>query len=245
MISDPGNGSAVLVVQNDPHVPPGLVSEALDAASLAHRLIRADRGEPVPEITDAITALVVLGGTMSVYDTDAHPHLGTVEQRIRDAVDRGRPFLGICLGGQLLAKAVGGTVHLRRHGEKGARPIHLTEAGQSDPIFAGLDAAVPSFQWHDDAFVPPPAALGLATAPDCPHQAFRVGDRAYGTQFHPEVTAAIARTWCVNDGVDPAAVMPGFLQTADAYERASRRFLANFFGIVREGRRGLIDSGRI
>lgn len=239
MKSDPGNGAAVLVVQNDPHVPPGLVSEALDAASLAHRLIRADRGEPVPEITVAIPALVVLGGTMSVYDTDAHPHLGIVEQRIREAVDRERPFFGICLGGQLLARVLGGTVHLRRHGEKGARSIHLTEAGRADPIFAGLDVTVPTFQWHDDAFVPPPVALRLATAADCPHQAFRVGDRAYGTQFHPEVTAAIARSWCIHDGVDPASVMPGFLQTAGAYERASRRLLANFCEIVREGAAGV------
>src|SRR5512138_3885272 len=118
--------------------------------------------------------LLVMGGTMNVYAEDKHPWLRDETQAIRQAVEVDKSVLGVCLGGQLLAKALDAPVHLGAVTEIGLTPISLTEAGKSDPLFEGL-SQVEAVEWHDDTFDIPQGALALAGSEGCANQAFRFG----------------------------------------------------------------------
>ena len=114
---------------------------------------------------------------------------------MREAVEAGRPFLGVCLGVQLLAAALGARVHPAEGPEVGLLEVELTAEGRTDPLFAGLDERLVSLQWHGDTFDLPVGAVRLASSPAARNQAFRAGERAYGIQFHLEVTAEMASEW--------------------------------------------------
>ena len=114
---------------------------------------------------------------------------------MREAVEAGRPFLGVCLGVQLLAAALGARVYAAERPEVGLLEVELTAEGRADPLFAGLDDRLVSLQWHGDTFDLPAGAVRLARSPTVPNQAFRAGERAYGVQFHLEVTGEMAREW--------------------------------------------------
>jgi GMP synthase (glutamine-hydrolysing) len=144
--------------------------------------------------------LVVLGGPMNVDQTDEYPFLAAEVEWIRAALAGQTPVLGICLGSQLLAKAAGARVYPNSVKEIGWYPLELTEAAAHDPLFAGCPAGATVFQWHGDTFDLPPSATHLAESAACRHQAFRVGDRAWGLQFHLEVTAEMIETWLTEPG---------------------------------------------
>jgi GMP synthase (glutamine-hydrolysing) len=138
--------------------------------------------------------LLVMGGEMNVYQEDKYPWLIEETQAIREAVEAGKAVLGVCLGGQLLAKALGAQVHLGVATEIGLTPITLTEAGEADPLFEGL-SKMEAVEWHDDTFDIPTGAVALARSEGCAHQAFRFGEQAYGLQFHPEVSPVMLAKW--------------------------------------------------
>jgi GMP synthase-like glutamine amidotransferase len=140
------------------------------------------------------------------------------------------PVLGICLGGQLLADALGGRATARSRGERGVRRISLSREGECDPLFAGLPNPFVSFQWHYDSFDLPASAIHLASTGTCPGQAFRC-QNAYGLQFHPEVDEPIIAGWCRRAGVDDAAVKE-FREVHGAYQAASRKMLQNFLAML-------------
>ena len=160
--------------------------------------VELDAGETIPSF-DGYDALWVMGGPMDVWQEDSFPWLVPEKQAIRNWVSSGRPFLGVCLGHQLLADALGGRVGPGAEPEVGILPVDLTERGQADPLFAGLPARNLSLQWHGAAVQePPPGAAVLATSPICPVQAIRVGECAYGLQYHVEATADTVPEWgCV------------------------------------------------
>lgn len=221
----------ICVVQNDPEVPMGLLADLLRDRTMRNgrsfRIVRVYEGEPIPE-NGEIRGAVVLGGQMSVADTRPYPFLIGVKDWIRRLVDAAVPFLGICLGGQLLAEAYGGRVILQsERGEKGCHDVSLTDAGRSDPLFSGMTGTFPSFQWHNDAFDLPDGAIHLAASPVCPFQAFRIGDSAYGVQFHPEATPPIVADWSRNEA-DADRHRAAFAEAEACYRDASRRFLSNF-----------------
>jgi GMP synthase-like glutamine amidotransferase len=190
----------VYVIQSDADVPPGLVADALEVLAVDWRLVRLDRGEPLSSEAEP-DALIVLGGTMSVHDEVAVPFLKGLKRYIRECLERGIPFLGICLGGQLLSATLGAAVVRDRWGELGSCMVSLTEAGRSDRLFRGLPPGLKTFQWHRDSFDLPAGAVLLASTATCPHQAFRVGDNAWGLQFHPEVTADIIASWAAAESL--------------------------------------------
>jgi len=167
---------------------------------------------------------------MSVTDIAEFPFLLPLKKWIQAVVQKGIPFLGICLGGQLLAEVLGGRVHLRERGEKGCREIKLTEFGTADLLFSGLPKEFVSFQWHTDAFDPPPGALHLARSTACPYQAFRYEKTAYGIQFHPEVTRAIVADWAAdfNGGKD---VLSSFVENEEECRSAALVLLNNFLNL--------------
>src|SRR5262245_50196260 len=131
--------------------------------------------------------LIVLGGPMGVYEAERYPHLAQEIGWIAEAVQRGLPVLGICLGAQLTAAALGAAVRPATAPEVGWYPVELTEEGRRDPILSHFGPREHVFQWHGDTFGIPDGASWLAHAKHCPHQAFRYGDRVYGFQFHLEV----------------------------------------------------------
>jgi GMP synthase-like glutamine amidotransferase len=172
--------------------------------------------------------VIVLGGTMSVMDSGQFPFLVPLKETIKDLVNRAIPYLGICLGGQLLAEVLGGAVHLQKCGERGCHQIVLTDSGVDDPLFAGISREFISFQWHNDCFEPPPDSLHLARSHACPHQAFRWGKAAYGLQFHPEVTREIILGWSEELDAGTQEILAAFSEREAEYRKGSCAILGNF-----------------
>lgn len=144
---------------------------------------------------DAYHGLVILGGPMGVYDVADHPHLDTEVRLIQRALERGIPILGICLGAQLIAKALGARVERSPRSEIGWYDVRLTGEGRRDPLFGFFRDNEKLFQWHGDTFEIPRGAAHLAVSPDCPAQAFRYGRNVYGFQFHLEVDEPLVERW--------------------------------------------------
>ena len=215
------------IIQNDPEVPPGNLSENL---TVPYRLHHPYVDGRLPEIGE-IAALIVLGGSMGANDEHKHPFLTDLKRLIRSVVEAGIPYLGICLGGQLLAAALCAQVVSGRWEELGTLPVQLTAEGLSDQLFQGFSARITTFQWHHDSFDLPEGAVLLASSSACPHQAFRVGANAWGLQFHPEVTEQIIRDW---SAWDPATARQAdelvviFEAQADEYRASSRQMFDNF-----------------
>lgn len=219
----------LMVVQNDPAVPPGLVVDLLQEKALPFRLIQLYSEDHSYDLTVGC-GVIVLGGNMSVQDTAQFPFLRELKRQIREAVQRGIPYLGICLGGQLLAEVLGAKVHLQKRGEIGCHQIELTEQGERDPIFSGMPKRFGSFQWHNDSYDLPPEAVHLARTWICPCQAFRWGETAYGIQFHPEVTREIVSAWA-SDSNEKQDILLRFTEHQEAYRSAALVFLNNFLNL--------------
>jgi len=184
----------VLVLQHIACEHPGVFSEVMRERGVEVVPVELDEGEALPDWR-RFDAVLAMGGPMGAYDEGDHPWLAAEKRLVREAVDAGRPFLGVCLGVQLLASALDARVHPAETPEVGLLPVELTAEGRGDPLFAGLDGRLVSLQWHGDTFELPPGAVRLARSEIVPNQAFRVGERAYGIQFHLEVTPEMAREW--------------------------------------------------
>ncbi|MCD4781206.1 MAG: type 1 glutamine amidotransferase [Candidatus Omnitrophica bacterium] len=153
------------------------------------------RGDALPQDLSGFDAVIVLGGAMNVYEEEKHSFLKAEDELIRKVLFQKIPFLGLCLGSQLLAKACGAQVVPSPRKEVGFSKITLTPEGQRDELFEGLPKSIEVFQWHEDMFQLCPQATLLAQAEACPHQAFRVGPNAYGLQFHVEITPESIESW--------------------------------------------------
>ena len=141
--------------------------------------------------------LIFMGGPMSANDD--LPWLRQELQLISEAVERRQPLLGVCLGAQLIAKALGARVYKNPVKEIGWFDIHLTEVAARDPLFAGIGPTETVFHWHGETFDLPPGAEWLAWSEACRNQAFRASPGVYGLQFHLEVTPAMIEDWCVRE----------------------------------------------
>ena len=172
---------------------PGLIGQKL--MSMGYQLdIRAPiLGDPLPNDFEECAGVLVFGGPMSVNDNEGYLHQEI--EWIRQALTAGLPYLGICLGAQLLAKVLGAKVepHGNAVEEIGYYPIYATEAGRSH-----FPDRMMIYQWHKEGFELPEDAVLLATGDNFPHQAFRWGPCAYGHQFHPEMTADMVDFWSTN-----------------------------------------------
>ncbi|WP_028317535.1 type 1 glutamine amidotransferase [Desulfobulbus elongatus] len=157
-------------------------------------LTRLYAGDPLPR-PEAFDRLVIMGGPMNIYEDDKFPWLPAERALIGEAVAAGKSAVGVCLGAQLLADALGSPVFAGANKEIGWWPIQLTEAGKQSSLLAGVAEAPTVFHWHGDTFDIPAGAVHLATSEGCPSQAFLYDDRILGLQFHlestPETVAAI------------------------------------------------------
>lgn len=225
-----------LIVQNDPHCPAGSCSRLLLGAGHPFATVAPYLGEPFPE-PDTLSGIIVLGGEMGVHDTAEHPYLVGVLSFIGRALDAGTPLLGICLGGQLLAHAAGGTVSSPSpHGEHGVCGVELNAQGMRDPLFRGVGNPFVTFQLHNDSFAVPPGATLLAVSPACPAQAFRLGNAVYGLQFHPEVDRPIVSAWD-RFSTPPTCHAAGFIRAQAEFDAASQAIIANFISLASASRR--------
>lgn len=188
----------------------------------------ATRGMP-PEPPEGFDALVILGGSMHVDQEDAHPWLAAQSELIRAAVDRGQPLLGICLGSQLIAQALGARVGPASRPEIGWFEVELTREGAGDPVLGSLPARFDALQWHSYAFEVPPRGELLARNDVCA-QGFRVGESTWGVQFHPETTRATLESWrASSEGSAPA--FP--LHPIERWNKLGRRLANAFFDVAR------------
>lgn len=222
---------AALIQQIDCEGPGPLLEEILEERGISATVARMDRGDPVPEDADV---MIVLGGPMNVYEEERYPYLADLDTAIRTFVQGGGHFLGFCLGGQLLAKALGGLVMRNPVPEIGLFPLTLTREGTKDPLFAGVPRTFPTIEWHFDTFAVPPGADLLATSRSCKNQAFRFKN-AWGLQFHPEVTVGMLEEWVSvyeadlqRVGLPPQAVTGYAGGWRDELERLSRLIIGNF-----------------
>jgi GMP synthase-like glutamine amidotransferase len=184
-----------LVFQHIPIEHPGIFRDFFAADGIAWDAVELDAGGRIPPL-DGYDALWVMGGPMDVWEEDAYPWLVPEQATIREAVSRGLPVMGICLGHQLLGAALGGRVAKAAQAEVGILEVELTEAGRVDPLFDGMAPRFKALQWHGaEVAEVPPGAVVLAQSPLCRVQALRVGRHAYGMQYHTELTPATVGEW--------------------------------------------------
>ena len=186
----------LLVFQHVASEPLGHLDPLLRASGFRIRYVNFGREPDAQPDIRRYDGLVVLGGPMNVDQADRFPHLRTELDAIREAVTADKPVLGICLGGQLLAEAMGGHVRPNPVPEIGWYRLHTRPHAHADRLFRHFERTPRYvFQWHAYAFEPPPGAVPLAWTRSCRQQAYRLGDHAWGLQFHLEADAALIERW--------------------------------------------------
>jgi GMP synthase (glutamine-hydrolysing) len=185
-----------LIHQDD--VPTGVFADSVRERGVHFTEWQLAHGAP-PEPPDSYDAVFIFGGGMHVDHEDRHPWLREEDELIKGLLSAQTPSFGVCLGGQLIAKAAGAHVGPAPHEEVGWHEVEMTPEAGADPLFAGLPARFQAFQWHSYAFELPPGGVPLARNP-VGLQAYRLGDSAWGIQFHAEVTREIVRGWIASDG---------------------------------------------
>jgi GMP synthase (glutamine-hydrolysing) len=184
------SGTTLLILRHEPFEHLGNFTSVLENNHVGYDY--HDLGESLPpEHHDAV---IIMGGPMSASDNlpGLRDELALIDRALRDET----PLLGICLGSQMIAKALGARVYRNAELEIGWEPVWLTEAANNDAVFGALASPETFFHWHGDTFDLPLGAEWLAYSQKCRHQAYRYGKRVYGIQFHPEITAEMIVDWC-------------------------------------------------
>jgi GMP synthase-like glutamine amidotransferase len=174
--------------------PPGIFGDLLRAHGIEIDTAQLDEGDELPDWHD-VDLVLAMGGPMGANDEAEHPWLAREKQWIAGAVRDGKPYLGVCLGSQLLAASLGAQVRAGPAPEVGVLPVALTADGKADPVFAALGPQFTALQWHCDTFDLPDDAVHLGSSAAYPNQAFRFGDVAYAVQFHVEVSDWMLEEW--------------------------------------------------
>jgi GMP synthase (glutamine-hydrolysing) len=201
------------------------------------RRVAVDQGEPLPSLR-GVEAALVLGGPMNVYEEERYPWLREESAWLSKALALGIPLLGVCLGGQLLAKAAGGRVTKHVCKEIGIFQVELTSQGREDPLFSGFPQQFPVFQWHGDTFSDLGPGVLLARGEPCRNQAFRLGEAAYGLQFHLELTAGMLEDWAREyareldqEGIPPEKLLEDFRSKESLLDALAGLLWYNFLSL--------------
>ncbi len=216
----------ILIVKHIDIEGPGTLGGFLDSKNVPYRILDLGAGDSLPQDLSRLRAVVILGGPMNVDEEDKYSFLRPENEFIQEILRRQIPFLGICLGSQLLAKAAGAKVIKSPVKEIGWYHIRLTSEGKKDILFKDFQEDGQIYHWHGDMFQIPDNAALLATADGCPHQALKVGGNAYGLQFHVEVTDKNIKEWCDEYCQNDLPGRPEHAQAmVDAYRHNQKSFL--------------------
>ena len=232
----------LLVLQNVSCEHLGLIEPALKERGMEYRYVRPFADEPIPKDLAGWDGVIVLGGPMSANDGE---RLGFIADELRllaKVQEAGMPALGICLGAQLIAKAAGAQVIAGEEKEIGWYPLTLTEEGKKDRVLDGLPGTFPVFQWHGETFDIPRGAVCLAGSERYSNQAFRLGEKVYGLQFHLETTQPMIIEWldlyrdehakCGGTVQGRASVMAKTALLKSAAEQRARQVFGRYFASI-------------
>lgn len=212
------------IFQHVPFEGLGSIQDWVENARLATHVTQFFRDEPLPSLPE-VTHLIVMGGPMGVHDHQQFPWLAEEKRFIRSVIDAGRSVLGICLGAQLMAAALGARVYKNPVPEIGWFPIHKSTTAQSDDTAMFLPASLEVFHWHGDTFDMPRGARCLAQSEACRHQGFYLGRRIVGLQFHLETTPEGLHALIENCSEE--IVEGPFIQSATTMRAVTDRFAPN------------------
>ena len=229
-----------LVLQHVEPEGPYTLAEALADAGIVLHICRVYAGDPVPPDAARLDGLVVMGGPMSATSDDAFPTRTAEVALIADAIARGVPVLGICLGAQLLALAGGGEVLAGAAGpEIGWGPVQMTDEARDDALLGAASTELTVLHWHGDTFTLPPAAVRLAGSRVYAQQAFRLGT-AWGLQFHVEVDETAVKVFATefedearSAGADPQQIVDASAAALEALVPVRAAAFAAFADLVR------------
>ncbi len=225
----------ILVFKHVAAEPLGRLDPLIRARGHRIRYVNFERHPEAQPSMDRYRGLIVLGGPMNVEQQDRFPHLRVEMAVIEQALAQGKPVLGICLGAQLLAHALGAAVRRLEQPEIGWYPLQPTSAAKGDPVLAPLPDPQPIFQWHGCTFALPDGATHLAATSTCHHQAFRYGDEeAWGFQFHMEMDLALIRRWLSIPAYQRELADAGLAWGRDEILADSVRHLQSMNGVARD-----------
>lgn len=232
----------ILAVQHEDDAGPMRFGQWLSDAGAEVLVVRPDRGETLPEpsdFTEVADALMVLGGEAGALDDADNPWFPAVRELLTASAEGEFPSFNICLGGQMLAVAGGGGIRTRERGQFGALLVEPLPEAAADPVFSSLVRPCRSVLFHGDEILPPAGAVQLVTGTDAPVQAYRLGEMAWGTQFHPECTGEQIAGWFAGmseppAGVDAGAVAAQVTAAEAEIAEAMAPLAAAFVGFVRK-----------
>lgn len=193
----------VLIFRHSPTEGPGYFTTFLDRHAIPWRLICIDAGDAVPDKLNGVSGLCLMGGPMSVNDD--LPWIAPTLALIRQAVAAGVPVIGHCLGGQLMAKALGGSVGANPAKEIGWADVRVTDPEAARPWLGDVDTPMPAFHWHGESFSLPPGAVRILDSAHCANQAYVLDARHLGMQCHVEMTPEMVASWCDSGAAEIAA----------------------------------------
>ncbi|MBF0320611.1 MAG: GMP synthase [Nitrospirae bacterium] len=222
---------SVLIIKNIDSEGPGTIEDYLKEKAMPYRIVNIAH-EPVPN-PDSCHTLVIMGGPMSVNDPD--DYLKKEEEITRRFIDKGQRVLGICLGAQMIARALGARVYRGSEPEIGWYKINATGAGMADVALSRLadknTTELVVFHWHGETFDLPEGAVRLASNTPYPNQAFKYKKAVYALQFHIEVNKEMVYDWLKNEAVDMATLRTETEAIYESYSARARAFYDEFFHI--------------
>lgn len=208
----------------------GTLGPYLEEAGVRVDTVRLYAGEKLPETPDGYNAIISMGGPMNVYEYDKYWYLEPETRFLRTAISAGTPVLGVCLGAQLIAHALGARISRSPVKEVGWGTVRLTAEAVDDPFFQGLPETLDVFQWHEDTFDVPESGFSMATGAECPNQAFRAFN-AYGLQFHVEVDEELIRLWFGESELLPE-LLSRYEKVRVDLTRNAERLYGNFVNLI-------------
>jgi GMP synthase (glutamine-hydrolysing) len=230
-----------LAVVHEANAGPGVFAEEMRERGVELELwMLSERGTGPPREIAAYDAVLTFGGAMHADQEDRHPWLRFEKDFLAAMLDDGMPLLAVCLGTQVLAEAAGGSARRSSEPEIGWFEIEVTDEGAADPVIGPLAPSFTGFQWHSYEAIPPKGAAILARTPVCP-QAYRIGDRVWGIQFHAEVSAADVSHWiddyeededAVRTGLDPERLRAETEPRMEEWNRLGRELCGRFLDAI-------------
>ena len=234
----------VLVLRHVPHEHLGTLIHSLERNGIEYEYANFYHNPATGIFTGDIDGLIILGGPMNVYETNKYPFLKKEDELIKEAMDKNLPILGVCLGSQLIAKAVGAKVFKNKVKEIGWYPLNISREASSDKLFRHFNPEETVFQWHGDTFEIPDGAVHLAESPLCMNQAFRYKSNVYGLQFHLEVTPQMIWEWLevpenkmeidsLEGTIDPQHIRSQTPRFINRLNRLAENVFNEFCGLIR------------